>query len=79
MKNQYTRHGDNPKETVPFTVDLQREEQPSETDMVSNDFLNFQFNGATESLDPFEAYDGNSFLRRFTFRIKPLSSLVILY
>ncbi|XP_031259417.1 ATP-dependent DNA helicase SRS2-like protein At4g25120 [Pistacia vera] len=74
IKNQFTRPGENPKETAPFTVDLQREEQPSETDMVSNDFLNFQFSGATESLDAFEAYDGNSFLRRFSVEERSIVS-----
>ncbi|KAJ0111618.1 hypothetical protein Patl1_01396 [Pistacia atlantica] len=47
IKNQFTRHGENPKETAP---------------------------GATESLDAFEAYDGNSFLRRFSVEERSIVS-----
>ncbi|XP_044491761.1 ATP-dependent DNA helicase SRS2-like protein At4g25120 isoform X1 [Mangifera indica] len=74
IKNQYTRHENSPKENALSTVGLHRQEQTSETDIVSNDFLNFQFDGATESLDPLEAYNGNSFLRRFNVEDRSIVS-----
>ncbi|KAK2662040.1 hypothetical protein Ddye_000614 [Dipteronia dyeriana] len=67
VKDQQTNHQNIQKETAQFTINLSREDQPSETDVVENDFLKVQFTEATkDSMQTVEACDGNSFLRRFS-------------
>ncbi|KAH7578460.1 hypothetical protein JRO89_XS01G0384400 [Xanthoceras sorbifolium] len=67
VKDQQTNGQGIEKETSCFTIDLPRGDQPSETDLLENDFLKVQNNEATkDSMETVEACDGNSFLRRFS-------------
>ncbi|KAL5858965.1 hypothetical protein ACOSQ4_000261 [Xanthoceras sorbifolium] len=67
VKDQQTNGQGIEKETSRFTIDLPRGDQPSETDLLENDFLKVQYNEATkDSMETVEACDGNSFLRRFS-------------
>jgi hypothetical protein len=50
-----------------FSVDLPREKELSEVDMVPDEFLNTcNYKASEEWKEPVEASNGNSFLRRFS-------------
>lgn len=56
-----------PNETMQFSVDLPREKELSEVDMVPDEFLNTcNYKASEEWKEPVEASNGNSFLRRFS-------------
>ncbi|KAH9770509.1 dna helicase [Citrus sinensis] len=69
------QHENIPEGTAQFTINLPREENCCETDLVSTDFLNVQLGGAaTESMELLEACNGNSFLRRFSVEDRSIIS-----
>ncbi|KAH9705903.1 dna helicase [Citrus sinensis] len=69
------QHENIPEGTAQFTINLPREENCCETDLVSTDFLNVQLSGAaTESMELLEACNGNSFLRRFSVEDRSIIS-----
>ncbi|XP_059460516.1 ATP-dependent DNA helicase SRS2-like protein At4g25120 isoform X2 [Corylus avellana] len=56
-----------PNETLQFSIDLPREKELSEVDMVPDDFLkSCNYKASKEWKEPVEASNGNGFLRRFS-------------
>ncbi|KAA8539746.1 hypothetical protein F0562_026438 [Nyssa sinensis] len=67
LNDLQTKHQHIPKEAAKFTDGLSREAESSKADAVPYDLVNIRFNEASkESMEPTEACDGNSFLRRFS-------------
>lgn len=67
VQDLQTKQGHIPNGTTRFPVDMPREKEVSEVDMVPNDLLNTCLR--KDLNEPVEASNGSSFLRRFSYQL----------